>query len=110
MFYCGFDAFIHIGSLPRSQYARARSSKGASLRIGIVRHPPSINIFVFRPQLTLARSIGGFYAFILGRAKNVELSVVARSNYDVVKAEVGAENERNKHHIPVLTIALHRRV
>jgi hypothetical protein len=33
-------------------------------------------------------SIGGFYAFILGRAKNLELSVVARSNFDVVKTQV----------------------
>jgi hypothetical protein len=33
-------------------------------------------------------SIGGFYAFILGRNKNVELSVVARSNYEVVKKDV----------------------
>ena len=33
-------------------------------------------------------SIGGFYAFILGRNENVELSVVARSNYDAVKKDV----------------------
>ncbi|KAI4762777.1 2-dehydropantoate 2-reductase [Aureobasidium sp. EXF-3400] len=30
-------------------------------------------------------AIGGFYAFILGRNKNVSLSVVARSNYQQVK-------------------------
>ena len=33
-------------------------------------------------------SIGGFYAFILGRNENVELSVVARSNYEQVKKDV----------------------
>jgi hypothetical protein len=33
-------------------------------------------------------SIGGFYAFILGRNENVELSVVARSNYDAVEKHV----------------------
>ncbi|KAK4541327.1 hypothetical protein LTR36_008085 [Oleoguttula mirabilis] len=31
-------------------------------------------------------AIGGFYAFILGQNPNVSLSVVARSNYDSVKA------------------------
>ena len=41
-------------------------------------------------ELTISHSIGGFYAFILSRAKNLELSVVARSNYDIVKAEVCA--------------------
>jgi hypothetical protein len=30
-------------------------------------------------------AIGGFYAFILSRNKDVELDVVARSNYDAVK-------------------------
>ena len=33
-------------------------------------------------------SIGGFYAFILGKNENVELSVVARSNYEEVKRDV----------------------
>ncbi|GAB7332667.1 hypothetical protein MBLNU13_g04421t2 [Cladosporium sp. NU13] len=32
-------------------------------------------------------SIGGFYAFILGQSKDVELSVVARSNYEAVKTD-----------------------
>jgi ketopantoate reductase len=31
-------------------------------------------------------SIGSFYAFILSRNENVRLSVVARSNYEAVKA------------------------
>lgn len=35
--------------------------------------------------------IGGFYAFILSRDPSVELSVVARSNYDVVKKNVSSE-------------------
>ncbi|KAM3416475.1 2-dehydropantoate 2-reductase [Cercospora zeina] len=30
-------------------------------------------------------AIGGFYAYILGKNKNVSLSVIARSNYDAVK-------------------------
>lgn len=30
-------------------------------------------------------SIGGFYAFILSKNKNVSLSVIARSNYEAVK-------------------------
>lgn len=34
------------------------------------------------------RSIGGFYAFVLGKSEDVELSVVARSNYEAVKSEV----------------------
>jgi len=33
-------------------------------------------------------SIGGFYAFILGRNPSVNLSVVARSNYEEVKTKV----------------------
>jgi hypothetical protein len=33
-------------------------------------------------------SIGGFYAFILSRDSSVELSVVARSNLEVVKKNV----------------------
>jgi hypothetical protein len=35
-----------------------------------------------------SNSIGGFYAFILGNVDNIELSVVARSNYDSVKHDV----------------------
>lgn len=34
------------------------------------------------------RRIGGFYAFVLGKSDNVELSVVARSNYEAVKSKV----------------------
>ena len=33
-------------------------------------------------------SIGGFYGFILGRNEGVSLSVVARTNYESVKANV----------------------
>ncbi|THY03247.1 hypothetical protein D6D03_04527 [Aureobasidium pullulans] len=33
-------------------------------------------------------AIGGFYAFILSRDSSVELSVVARSNLEVVKKNV----------------------
>jgi 2-dehydropantoate 2-reductase len=48
----------------------------------------SIPILLWRKQSakTIPR-IGGFYAFILGRNKNVSLSVVARSNYQQVKDE-----------------------
>ena len=45
---------------------------------------------VSHARLTLLCSIGGFYAFILGQSKNVELSVVARSNYEAVKTDVRA--------------------
>jgi len=41
-------------------------------------------------------AIGGFYAFILSRAPNVALSVVARTNYDVVK-ENGLTVESENH-------------
>ena len=34
------------------------------------------------------RSIGGFYAFVLSKSDDVELSVVARSNYEAVKGQV----------------------
>jgi hypothetical protein len=34
-------------------------------------------------------SIGGFYAFILSRDPSIELSVVARSNLEAVKKNVG---------------------
>lgn len=37
-------------------------------------------------------SIGGFYAFILSQNPDVSLSVVARSNYEAVKNEVGVED------------------
>ncbi|KAK6003261.1 hypothetical protein QM012_001106 [Aureobasidium pullulans] len=43
-------------------------------------------------------AIGGFYAFVLGRNKNVSLSVVARSNYEQVKSHglsVQSENHGN---------------
>jgi hypothetical protein len=40
-------------------------------------------------------SIGGFYAFILSRAPNVSLSVVARTNYEVVKKQVSYQIERS---------------
>lgn len=36
-------------------------------------------------------SIGGFYAFILSQNPDISLSVVARSNYEVVKNKVGVE-------------------
>lgn len=45
---------------------------------GAVRKQPLKNI----------RSIGGFYAFVLGKSDDVELSVVARSNYEAVKGQV----------------------
>ncbi|PPJ52163.1 hypothetical protein CBER1_10029 [Cercospora berteroae] len=32
-------------------------------------------------------AIGGFYAYIIGKNKNVSLSVIARSNYDAVKQD-----------------------
>jgi hypothetical protein len=51
-------------------------------------------------KLIAVYSIGGFYAFILSRAKNVELSVVARSNFDTVKAKVcdsTSYRERHRH-------------
>ncbi|KAK3058586.1 i-AAA protease yme1 [Extremus antarcticus] len=41
-------------------------------------------------------AIGGFYAFILGQDDNVELSVVARSNYEAVKAN-GLRIESENH-------------
>ncbi|KAI7334748.1 2-dehydropantoate 2-reductase [Hortaea werneckii] len=41
-------------------------------------------------------AIGGFYAFILGRNENVSLSVVARSNYESVKAN-GLRIESQNH-------------
>lgn len=34
--------------------------------------------------------VGSFYAFILERTKRVRLTVVARSNYEAVKKNVGA--------------------
>jgi hypothetical protein len=43
-------------------------------------------------QALIYHSIGGFYAFILGRNPEVELSVVARSNYDSVKSSVRSED------------------
>jgi hypothetical protein len=36
----------------------------------------------------VVKRIGGFYAFVLSRAPNVSLSVVARTNYEVVKQQV----------------------
>ncbi|KAL1859217.1 hypothetical protein Plec18170_002333 [Paecilomyces lecythidis] len=41
---------------------------------------PTINVLIHG-----LGAIGSFYAFILDRAPNVRLSVIARSNYDVVK-------------------------
>jgi hypothetical protein len=38
-------------------------------------------------------SIGGFYAFILSRDPTVELSVVARSNLEAVKKNVGHDRQ-----------------
>ena len=38
-------------------------------------------------------SIGSFYAFVLDRTKRVRLTVVARSNYDAVKQNVGRVHE-----------------
>ena len=32
--------------------------------------------------------VGAFYSYILGKNENVSLSVVARSNYEVVKKKV----------------------
>lgn len=39
----------------------------------------------------LHNSIGGFYAFLLSRDPNVELSVVARSNLEAIKKNVCQE-------------------
>jgi hypothetical protein len=41
--------------------------------------------------------IGGFYAFILSRAPNVSLSVVARTNYEVVKQQVSYQLITSRH-------------
>jgi ketopantoate reductase len=52
-------------------------------------------------------AIGAFYAFILQRCKNVRLSVVARSNYEVVKATgmlVKSENHGEHHFHPAATV------
>jgi hypothetical protein len=38
-------------------------------------------------------SIGGFYAFLLSRDPSVELSVVARSNLEAVKKNVGHDRQ-----------------
>jgi hypothetical protein len=38
-------------------------------------------------------SIGGFYAFVLSRDPSVELSVVARSNLEAVKKNVGHDRQ-----------------
>ncbi|KAG9576515.1 2-dehydropantoate 2-reductase, partial [Aureobasidium melanogenum] len=44
-------------------------------------------------------AIGGFYAFVLGRNKNVSLSVVARSNYQQVKSHgLAIESENHGNH------------
>lgn len=48
--------------------------------------------------------IGGFYAFILGQNPNVALIVVARSNYDSVKANVSGSRQ------PVFGMLTKRRV
>jgi hypothetical protein len=61
-----------------------------AFRAGIVSRSFTAERGISHGKLTLPYSIGGFYAFILGRSANVELSVVARSNYDAVKTEVCA--------------------
>ncbi|KAH0346376.1 2-dehydropantoate 2-reductase, partial [Aureobasidium melanogenum] len=44
-------------------------------------------------------AIGGFYAFVLGRNKNVSLGVVARSNYQQVKSQgLAIESENHGNH------------
>lgn len=48
---------------------------------------PQIELYKLRQAYTIA-SIGSFYAFILSRSDRVRLTVVARSNYDAVKANV----------------------
>jgi hypothetical protein len=40
--------------------------------------------------------IGSFYAFILERTKRVRLTVVARSNYEAVKKDVGLPAPRSE--------------
>lgn len=50
---------------------------------------PNRGACVGREELTvLHNSIGGFYAFLLSRDPNVELSVVARSNLEAIKRNV----------------------
>ncbi|KAI0802660.1 2-dehydropantoate 2-reductase [Xylaria sp. FL0064] len=45
-------------------------------------------------------AIGSFYAFILSRAKNVRLTVVARSNHDAVRNKgLSITSENHGHHI-----------
>lgn len=43
-----------------------------------------------RVLVLMGSRIGSFYAFILERTKRVRLTVVARSNYEAVKKNVGA--------------------
>ena len=46
----------------------------------------------FAPEISHAAngpSIGGFYAFILGQNERVSLSVVGRSSYESMKANLG---------------------
>ena len=45
----------------------------------------------------MVNRIGGFYAFILSRAPNVSLSVVARANYEVVKKQVSNQLIKLQH-------------
>jgi hypothetical protein len=46
-------------------------------------------------------SIGGFYAFLLSRDPSVELSVVARSNLEVVKKNVCHNRRYNQVRVTV---------
>lgn len=64
--------------------------------------PPSFLLLAAAsPIVTLLHRIGSFYAFILSRSEKVRLSVVARSNYDAVKAKGLTLNSENhgSHHV-----------
>jgi ketopantoate reductase len=52
-------------------------------------------------------AIGGFYAFILQKCKNVRLSVVARSNYEAIKANgvlIKSDNHGEHRFFPAATL------
>ncbi|KAF2213889.1 hypothetical protein CERZMDRAFT_38412 [Cercospora zeae-maydis SCOH1-5] len=57
----------------------------------------------FRVLLFGLGAIGGFYAYILGKNKNVSLSVIARSNHDAIK-QYGLKIESDVHGKQTATI------
>jgi hypothetical protein len=73
-----------------NEHIYRKSHESLALWAGIVSPCLTAKRASLAEKLTLSYRIGGFYAFILGRSKDVELTVVARSNYETVKSEVRA--------------------